>query len=194
MQRHEIEARLKQVREQIALLDAGAEGLAADLKKDVDEQKERNARWEAREKARKEAEERQRASLWGRVKLGMGFRDKPLFRDEEGSDLGDGIGLLFGAVKLATLAPFGAEAYKKYNELKREEGRLLDQLEQLEPHRQKELTKGEERDKIYQEMAIRKQEWERIRQHETDETRLRRLKNMYDDADARDEERLRQLL
>ncbi|HET9713271.1 MAG TPA: hypothetical protein VFP64_15360 [Pyrinomonadaceae bacterium] len=121
------------------------------------------------------------------MKLFFGFRDGPNGPEDDVN--GDSIDLLFDTMKAATILPLGL---KKLNELKREEGRILDQLESLGVKR--ELTKAEQRDKIFEEMANRKAEWERIRQRETDQEQLRRLKNIYDDADARDEDRLRKLL
>jgi len=190
MNRHELEARLNAVREEIAIIEATFGEAAADMEAETKEKDEKNKQIEHRMEAQREARKKQNSTLWGKTRSFFGFDDKPDLPDDYGKI--DGVGLFFDVMKVATLLPLGLEAKKRLDELKAEEGKLLDQLEPLTP--KAEPTKAAEREKIYDEMAIRHAEWERLRARETDEDRLMRMKNIYDDADARDEERLRRLL
>ncbi|HKR10938.1 MAG TPA: hypothetical protein VJT15_02680 [Pyrinomonadaceae bacterium] len=190
MNKHEIEARLEIIRAEMKALEDAAEEHSAEMKAAGRKMEEQNQRLDLERKIRRETRERQRSSVWGNVKLMFGFEDKPVFPPDLERD--GSTGSFFDGLKAVVMLPIGIKAMQKYEELKQEEGRLLDQLDAVK-------TKGpssreEQREKIYQEMAIRKTEWGRIRERETDEATLRRLKNMYDDADARDEERLRNLL
>lgn len=194
MNRHELEARLKQVRQEKDRINQEGEMMAAHLRERTAEMQEKNAADKEKAKAQKEALNRQRSTVWGKTRLFFGFRDAAA----RGDSLGDGIGLFFGAAEslftAAALGPKAEQMQARLTELEQEEGRLLDELERLGPQQKKEQTKAEQRDKIYEEMAQRKAEWERVRSRETDQERLIRLKNIFDDAEARDEEKLRKLL
>ena len=190
MNRHELEARLVAVREEIALIEQQAGVASEEIKKSTEESKERMERMLVREKAIREARTRQQSTFWGRTKSSFGFDEKLDLPKDYGR--GDGLSSLFDGLKLAVIAPLTVEAKRRFDELRLEEARLLDQLEPLQP--KSEPTKAEKREKIYTEMASRRAEWDRVRERETDQEQLRRLKNMFDDANAKDEDRLRNLL
>src|SRR5688572_28825463 len=120
MNRHELEARLKVVQEEIALIESSASSAAKGLESNAAERNKKTEEIEHRLRAEKEVRKKQNSTLWGKSRSFFGSNDKPNLPDDYGRL--DGIGLFFDVVKAATLLPLAVEVKQHLDELKAEEG------------------------------------------------------------------------
>jgi hypothetical protein len=187
MNKHEREARLKQVREKKAALES-------QLRKFLDQQK-REREQEKRQRDEKEAAERKQGKFIKYLKM-----LNPFWLMNNDMDL------LSSVIKISTVGPLLLGAQKAIEELELEEAQLLDaSVEEAEKTEVKEDPDVRARNDIFAKITTRKQERvQRILQvtggkspedwTSDDKERVAKINNIFDEADERDMEGLSKLL